>query len=192
MASSRIPGRFAFTVPLVQLHRGGSVYVLEIPERVSAAIGRRGPVPIVATLNAAVEIQASLVPMGGGRHRLQLNARTRGELDIGPGDRVRIALSVPEKAPTLPQPADLALALTEVDLQESFRALPVGKQNHIIQWIEEAVRAQTREKRVATAIEVAFRARERAYEKGEGLTAGMVAARPALAQTVTTRRSPHP
>jgi hypothetical protein len=39
-------------------------------------------VPIVAILNKSVEIQASLVPMGGGRRRLQLNARTRGELEI--------------------------------------------------------------------------------------------------------------
>jgi hypothetical protein len=82
--------RCDFTVPLVNLHRGGSVYVLKVPARVSGAIGRRGPVPIVATPNGTVEIQASLVPMGGGRHWWQLNARTRGELEIEPGHRVRV------------------------------------------------------------------------------------------------------
>jgi uncharacterized protein YdeI (YjbR/CyaY-like superfamily) len=51
-------------------------------------------------------------------------------------------------------------------LQESFSGLPVGKQNHINLWIEEAVRSETREKRVAKAIEVAFRARQRAYDRG--------------------------
>jgi Bacteriocin-protection, YdeI or OmpD-Associated/Domain of unknown function (DUF1905) len=141
------------------------MYVLEIPEGVSSVIGRRGPVPILATLDKTVEVQASLVPMGGGRHRLQLNARTRGELAIEPGDQVRVVLLVPEKPPTLPLPSDLALALREVDLQESFSGLPVGKQNHIILWIEEAARPQTREKRVAKAIEVALRARERAYDR---------------------------
>jgi hypothetical protein len=141
--------------------------MLEIPEGVSSSIGRRGPVPIVATLDKAVEIQASLVPMGGGRHRLQLNARTRDELDIQPGDRVRVVLSVPEKAPSLPMPSELALALREADLQPTLSGFPVGKQNHIILWIEEAARPETREKRVAKAIEVAFRARERAYERGK-------------------------
>jgi len=141
------------------------VYVLEIPERVSSAIGRRGPVPIVAILDAAVEIQASLVPMGGGRHWLQLNARTRRELEIEPGDRVRVVLSVPERPPTLPLPSDLVQALREADLQESFSGLPVGKQNHIILWIEEAARPQTRAKRITTAIEVAFRAQERAHDR---------------------------
>ncbi len=158
--------RFVFTVLLAKLQGGGGVlYALEIPERISLAIGRRGPVPILATLNNAVEVQASLVPTGGGRHRLRLNGRTRSELEIEPGDRVRVALVVPEKPPRLPLPPDLSQALGEVDLQESFSGLPVGKQNHSILWIEEAARPQTREKRVAMAIEVAFRARERAYER---------------------------
>jgi len=159
------PRRFKFTVPLVKLTGGAPMYILEIPEHVSAAIGRRGPVPILATLGDDVEIQASLVPMGGGRHRLQLNARTRGELDIEPGDRVRVALVVPEKPPAFPLPPDLALARGEADLHETFARLPVGKQNHIILWIEEAVRSQTREKRVDMAIQVAFRARERGYDR---------------------------
>jgi hypothetical protein len=51
----------------------------------------------------------------------------------------------------------------------------VGKQNHIILWIEEAVRLETREKRVSQAIEVAFPARERAYDrKNAGKTARSV------------------
>jgi hypothetical protein len=157
--------RFAFTVPLVK-HRGaGAMYVLQIPERVSAAIGRRGPVPLVATLNNAAEVQASLVPVGGGKHRLQLNARTREELEIEPGDRVRVRLSVPETPPVLALPSDLAAALREVDLEETFSAFPAGKQNHIIGWIEESARPETRQRRIATTIEVTFRARERAFEK---------------------------
>jgi Bacteriocin-protection, YdeI or OmpD-Associated len=48
---------------------------------------------------------------------------------------------------------------------ESFEGLPVGKQDHITPWIEKAARPQTREKRVAMAIEVAFRARERACDR---------------------------
>ncbi|HXM44342.1 MAG TPA: YdeI/OmpD-associated family protein [Bryobacteraceae bacterium] len=161
--------RFAFTVPLVKLSQGASsVYAIEIPADVTAAIGRRGPVPILATLNEAGEIQASLVPMGGGRHRLQLNARTRGELEIEPGDPVRVALVVPEKPPVNPWPSDLARALKEVDLQETFAGFPAGKQNHIVLWIEEAARSQTREKRIAKAIEVTFRARERVFERRSG------------------------
>ena len=159
------PPRFTFTVPLVKFSGNSHAYGLEIPAPVSSAIGRRGPVPILATLNKAVEVQASLVPMGGGKHRLQLNAHTRSELNIKPGDQVRVMLSVPEKPPILPYPSDFAQALREVDLQDTFSRLPAGKQNHIILWIEEAARPQTREKRVPMAIQVAMRARERAYDR---------------------------
>jgi hypothetical protein len=155
---------FKFTVPLVKLEKH-PVYILEVPEKVSEAVGRRGPVPIVATLNNKVEIQVSMVPMGGGRHWLQLNARTREELEIEPGDRVRVALVVPEKAPVIPVPGDVGTELREVDLLETFSKFPAGKQNHILLWIEEAVRPETREKRIAMTIEVTFRAREKAHER---------------------------
>jgi Bacteriocin-protection, YdeI or OmpD-Associated/Domain of unknown function (DUF1905) len=149
----RNPRRFLFTVPLVRLRFGGtSLYILEIPERVSTAIGRRGPVPIIATLNKAVEIQASLVP--NGRWEAPASA-----------ERAHTRRIVPERPPRLPLPSDLAVALKEVDFKESFAALPVGKQNHIILWIEEAARPETRAKRIATVIEMAFRARERVYDR---------------------------
>jgi hypothetical protein len=158
--------KFIFVVPLANLGTGSSpLYGLEIPERVSAAIGRRGPVPIVATLNRSVEIQASLVPMGGGRHRLQLNARTRAELQVKSGDRIRVALVVPKKPPRLPVPGDLGQALQEVGLWHTFDSFPVGKQNHIILWIEEAARPQTRNKRIETTLQFVFRARERVHER---------------------------
>ncbi|MGB7728209.1 MAG: YdeI/OmpD-associated family protein [Candidatus Acidiferrum sp.] len=164
MPRKTAPRSFVFSVPLVK-PQSAPIYILEIPQRVSAAIGRRGPVPIVARLNGAVEIQASLVPLGGGRHRLQLNQRIRLELDITPGDLVRVSLTVPEKPPVLAVPKELGSALKENDLQETFSRFPAGKQNHIIQWIDEAAHPQTRERRVAKTIEVTFRARERAYER---------------------------
>lgn len=159
------PRRFVFTTPLVNLAGAGPVYGVAIPERVSSAIGRRGPVPIVALLNKAVEVQASMVPMGGGRHRLQLNARARGELKIALGDPVRVELMVPEKPAAYPMPPDLGEALREIGLLEGFLALPVGKQNHIILWIEEAVRPETREKRVAKVVEMALGHLEQDYDR---------------------------
>jgi hypothetical protein len=65
--------RFDFAVPLVKLRKGG-------------------PVAIVATLNEIQDIQMSLVPMDGGRHWLQRNARTRGELDQAGRSRARCAV----------------------------------------------------------------------------------------------------
>ena len=164
IAAGKKEPRFQFRVPLVK-HRKASIYILEVPERVSVAIGRRGPVPIVAILNGAVELQASMVPMGGGRHWLQLNARLREELELEVGDNVRVQLRVPEKVPRHPMPTEFADALREADLNDVFAAFPVGKQNHFISWIDEAVHPETREKRAKMAIEWVFRAREKAYDR---------------------------
>jgi uncharacterized protein YdeI (YjbR/CyaY-like superfamily) len=74
-------------------------------------------------------------------------------------------MQVPEKRLRFVLPHELETALREADLQKSFSALPVGKRNRIILWIQEVVRPQTCEKRVAIAIEVAYGAREPDYER---------------------------
>jgi hypothetical protein len=65
---------------------------------------------------------------------------------------VRVALLVPQKAPTLPLPGELFMALREADLEETSAKVPVEKQNR------RCARGASRK-----ATEVAFRARERAY-----------------------------
>src|SRR5438270_4075994 len=79
-------GAFAFSPRLEQVPRGGPYYV-SIPASVSRAIGRRGIVPVVASVNGVAEVRASIVPCGGGRHRLRLNAATRDAADAKLGNR---------------------------------------------------------------------------------------------------------
>jgi hypothetical protein len=140
-------------------------YSISIPASVSRAIGKRGPVPVIATVNRTVEVRASIVPCGGGRHRLQLNARTRGDANAEPGDRLAIVLRVDEHPVADPTPPDLARALRDLDLLGAFERMPVGKRNHILHWIEQAVADRTREKRIDMTIEVTMRAREREHDR---------------------------
>lgn len=71
--------------------RGANPYV-DAPARMSAALGQRGAVPVRGTLNA-VPIRATLVPAGGGRHRLYINGFMRKAAGVDVGDRVRLTLS---------------------------------------------------------------------------------------------------
>ena len=78
------PRRFVFTTALVK-RQDRRVYIFDVPEHVSQAVGRRGPIPAIATYGKEVEVHQRLVPMGGGRHWLQLSpgsicrsARVRG------------------------------------------------------------------------------------------------------------------
>jgi hypothetical protein len=148
-----------------RLERDKGYYSISIPASVSRAIGKRGPVPVVATVNRSIEVRASIVPCGGGRHRLQLNARARGDADAAPGDTLAVALRVDENPVADPTPPDLERALRDQDVLGAFERLPVGKRNHILHWIEEAVADRTREKRIDKTVEVATRAREKEHDR---------------------------
>jgi hypothetical protein len=150
---------FAFSPRLEQIPGGGPYYI-SIPARVSKAIGRRGIVPVVASVNGVAEVHASIIPCGGGRHRLRLNAATREAADARLGRRLSVRLRVDENPVADDVPADLARALREVDAFDAFRRMPVGRQNHILRWLEAAVKDATREKRLAQIVEGALAWRE--------------------------------
>jgi hypothetical protein len=152
-------GMFVFSPRLEQVPRGGPYYV-SIPEAVSKAIGRRGIVPVVASVNGVAEVHASIIPCGGGRHRLRLNAATRDAADAKLGDRLQLRLRVDENPVADAPPADLARALRDVDAFDAFRRMPVGRQNHILRWLESAMREETRERRIAQIVEGALAWRE--------------------------------
>jgi Domain of unknown function (DUF1905)/Bacteriocin-protection, YdeI or OmpD-Associated len=150
---------FTFSPRLEQIPGGGPYYV-SIPAAVSKAIGRRGIVPVVASINGVAEVHASIIPCGGGRHRLRLNAATRDAAEVTLGGRLSMRLWVDENPVADAVPADLARALRDVDAFDAFRRMPVGRQNHILRWLEAAVKDATREKRLAQIVEGALAWRE--------------------------------
>jgi hypothetical protein len=161
---------FTFATPLRRM-QGVGIYFLVIPQRVSRAIGRRGPVPVIAVVNGAkgagVGVHASIVPTGGGRHRLQLNARIRAEAGIALGDRVDVVLRVDHDPEVGPPPPDLEEALEESGMTDVFARLPAGRRRHILRWIDEAVADRTREKRIARTVEVALSRAEAARDRAQ-------------------------
>jgi hypothetical protein len=151
---------FEFSVRLEQVEGGGPYYV-RIPAAVSKAIGRRGIVPVVAVVNRIAEVRASMTPCGGGMHKLRLNAATRERVGARAGSRVAVTLTVDDHPAVDPAPDDLVRALREEGALAAFERFPVGKQNHILRWIEGAAKEATRTKRIAKTVEVALRAREK-------------------------------
>ena len=163
-AASKSTRTFAFTTRL-ERPEGSWFHLIRIPAAVSRAAGKRGPVPVVVVLNGVAEVRASIVPCGGGRHRLLINARARAEAKARAGDRVAVELRVDEHPVGDPMPHDLAHDLRRLDVLAAFERLPVGKRNHIIRYIEEAVAETTREKRIAMAVEVALAASEKEFDR---------------------------
>jgi hypothetical protein len=158
MASSR----YAFDTKLMRVERD---YFVQVPARVSKAIGVRGRVPAIVRVGGASEFRGTLMPRGGGRHFVLVNAETRRAAAIEPGDRVRVVVQ-PDFAPReVPIPPDLRLALREEDVLADWEALPPGKREHILKWIEQAVHDDTRAKRVARAVEEALARREKRIDR---------------------------
>jgi hypothetical protein len=156
--------RYAFTTKLVCVDHD---YFVVVPERVSKAIGVRGRVPAIVRYGRAGEFRGTLMPRGGGRHFVSVNAETRRAARTVPGDRVRVVVQ-PDFGPReVPIPEDLSLALRDEEVLADWESLPPGKREHIIKWIEKAVHETTRAKRVEQAVQVAHKRREKRVDEEE-------------------------
>jgi hypothetical protein len=165
----------AFTGTIEKVVRGIVQNVVVVPRSVSAAFGKRGPVPVVATLWAAsaggetkskgIEDHLTLVPSGGGRHKLILNARLRKRVGVTEGSRVRISVVLDEAPPEDPIPEDLADALREADALAAFTAIVRSKRNAILRWLDQAVADATRAKRIARLVEIGLEEREKKTDR---------------------------
>lgn len=153
---------------------GIGIYWISIPRHVSRDIGVRGPVPVVAMVNGDTEVRASIVPIGEGRHRLQLNARVRAQAGIALRDRVDVVLRVDPEPQVDPPPPDLEEALEESGVTDVFLRFPAGRRRHILHWIDEAVADRTREKRVARTVEIVLRHAEAARDRLQKAKKGQV------------------
>jgi hypothetical protein len=110
--------------------------------------------------------RASLVPRGGGRHRLFLNGEVRKAAGAVVGDRLAIEVRVDARRREVAVPEDLAEALREESVLEDWESLPPGKREHILRWIEQAVHEDTRAKRVVRAVEEALAKHEKRIDRG--------------------------
>jgi hypothetical protein len=144
--------------------RAGTLYAVEVPAAVSRAIGVRGNVSVLVRANGGAPFHGTLLPRGGGRHRMLVNHEARG--GAGAGSRLAIELRVEERTRDVVIPEDLEVALRDEGVLGAWESLPPGKREHILRWIEEAVHEATREKRVARAVEEALARHERNVDRG--------------------------
>lgn len=108
---------------------------VDVPRRISDAFGRHGYVPVEGTLNGQ-PIRATLVPKGGGRHRLYLNGDMRKRANVELGDRVRIVVYEDTQPRTVPMPAEFAAALKKnPKARAAFEALTPSQQKDILVYL---------------------------------------------------------
>jgi hypothetical protein len=151
------------------LRRGASdttyrIYSVELPATVSRAIGVKGTVPVIGTVDGT-PFRTSLIPVKTGRHRIWLNRAVRAAAGVAQGDRVAVVLRVDDDPPREVTPADLVDVLGEEGVFEAFEAMSPGRRNHILRWVEQAVHEATRARRLARCVEIATGLHERALDR---------------------------
>ena len=128
---------------------------LDVPTSVSDAFGVRGHVPVVGTADEA-DLIATLVPVGGGRHRLFLNGAVRSAIGKGVGDSVEIRIRLDRSDRTPETPMDLQAALAGEGATAFWEALPPSRRKELLVWLADAKRDQTRANRVGRIVHSAL------------------------------------
>ena len=128
---------------------------VDVPGSVSEAFGMRGHVPVVGTADGR-ELTATLVPIGGGRHRLFLNGAIRSAIGKGAGDPVEIRIRLDRRDRAPDTPPDLQAALAEDGAFAAWEALTPSRRKECLVWLADAKREQTRADRMGRIVRVAI------------------------------------
>lgn len=155
MNTSPIAGQtLSFQANLENWAEGMDYCAVPVPAKITKALQTKGPVLVMARVNASEPFEVSLFPVGGGQHYIRIKAKVRQETNTKTGDRVQVRFTVLDR--TLVEiPEDLLSALTAERMTASFKSFPPGKQNFIIRRINDAVKQETREKRIQDAVTAA-------------------------------------
>lgn len=116
---------------------------VDVPKRVSAALGRRGYVPIRGTIDGHA-FKAGLVSLGAGRHRLFVNGAMRSAARVGVGDRIAVTLEYDPAPRTQPVPKKLRVALAANPAAKViWDSLVPSKRKEILSYLNSLKRPKT-------------------------------------------------
>jgi hypothetical protein len=145
-----MPDVHTFRAPLESA--GGGAFVT-VPFDVEAAFGKKR-VKVVATIDGA-PYRGSVVRMGGPDHMLIVLKEIREVIGKGIGDEVEVTLAEDTEPRDVAVPEDLAAALAVApEARIFFDGLAYSHRREYVGWIEEAKREETRQRRIAKAVQM--------------------------------------
>ena len=146
--------QLSFQAILENWAEGMDYCAVPVPAQITNALGTKGPVLVMARVNDSAPFQVSLFPVGGGQHYIRIKAKVRQETKTSTGDRVRVRVTVLDRA-DVTIPKDLMSALRAEGATKAFKSLPPGKQNFMIRRLVDAAKPETRVKRIQEIVEAA-------------------------------------
>ncbi len=136
----------------IQKHAHLDAAFIEFPYNVEREFGMCGRVKVKATFDG-VTYRGSLVTMGHRCHILGLTKEIRSVIGKQPGDMVHVAIQQDTEPRTVPIPADLQQIFAQNPLAAThFNALSYTHQKEYVCWIEDAKKAETRQRRLEKTV----------------------------------------
>jgi hypothetical protein len=126
---------------------------IEVPADVVEALGSGKRPPVTVTVGGHT-YRTTVAPMGG-RYMIPLSAENRAASGLSAGDDVDVEIALDTAPREMKAPDDLAEALrASPEAEAFFESLSFSHKRSYVDWIESAKKDETRQRRVAQAIEL--------------------------------------
>jgi uncharacterized protein DUF1905/bacteriocin resistance YdeI/OmpD-like protein len=136
----------------IQAGEGGGAYLV-FPFDTEKEFGTRGKVPVHATLDGVPE-RSALFRYGPPQHLLVVRKAVREQIGKKPGDTVAVVVWKDDEIRTLEVPAEFKTRMEQTKLLPFFETLSYTHRKEYCRWITEAKKEETRQNRLAKAIEM--------------------------------------
>ena len=148
---SRRAKKHRFTAAIEEGRGGGAL--VRVPFDVREEYGTGGQVRVKATFDGE-PYRGSLAPMGGGTHVLGIRKAIREKLGKGIGDVVKVVVEQDLEERVVEVPEELRVALRRsATAKKRFDALSYTHRREHAEYVSEAKRPETRERRARKTVE---------------------------------------
>ncbi|MCA1629933.1 MAG: YdeI/OmpD-associated family protein [Acidobacteria bacterium] len=144
---------------------GSAATGILVPFDVQKVFGTRARVPVRGNING-FPYRGSIFPMGGGKHYMIVNAKIRAGANVKGGEPISMTMERDEEPRTVEPSADFARALRgNKQARSTWDALSFTHRREYAEWIEEAKKPETRERRIAKAVEALAAGKKERYDR---------------------------
>ena len=136
---------------MIQLD-GKTATGITVPEDVLAGLGGGKRPRVKVTIND--HTYSTTLGIMSGVSKIPVSAEHRKAAGVSAGDEVDVDIELDDSPREIAVPADLAEALrSDAEAQRFFDGLSPSRKKAYVTWVEQAKKTETRERRVAQAVE---------------------------------------
>jgi len=128
--------------------------MVEVPFSVRDVFGTGGQVKVRATFDGH-EYRGSIAPMGVGAHILGVRKDIRAAIGKDVGDTVSVTIERDTEPRVVVVPPELSSALADSpEAEKRYSALSYTHRREFAEWVAEAKKQETKDRRAAKAVEM--------------------------------------